>query len=287
MLQQQLWEKSMPFFSLETTLIKKNGALVQCQVTSILFPDQGGNLGYTIIEDTTEKHELQLQKDEFLRIATHELKTPITSLRAALQLMNRMIKKELNIPEKIIKLAHDAQLYTSKLTHLVEDFLNTAKLEQGKLSINKCWFPLSDVIEGCCDHVQLDQKHYVTHSGDLSAEVFADRHKIDQILVNFVNNALKYAPLSEEISIKVEQLTSYTKISVTDKGAGIPAEDVPHIFDRYYQNKKGDIQGSGLGLGLYISAKIIEGHGGNIGVDTQIGKGSSFWFTLPHVKKGS
>jgi PAS domain S-box-containing protein len=285
MLQEQLWEKSTPSFSLETVLIKKDGSLIWCQVTSILFPDQEENLGYTIIEDITEKHELRLQKDEFIGIATHELKTPITSLKAALQLMNRMIKKESAIPEKIAKLGFEAQLYTSKLTHLVEDFLNIAKLEQGKLSINKRWFPLSDVIESCCNHVQLDRRHYVTHSGDLSIEVYADRNKIDQIIVNFVNNALKYAPKSEEISIKAEQLTECTKISVTDRGSGIPPEDVPHLFDRYYQINKGDSQTPGLGLGLYISAQIIKGHGGEIGVDSKVGDGSTFWFTLPHATK--
>lgn len=285
LLQEQLWKKSTPSFSLETALIKKDGSLIWCQVTSTLFPDQGENMGYTIIEDITDKHELRLQKDEFIGIATHELKTPITSLKASLQLMNRMIKKEPNIPEKIAKLAFEAQLYTSKLTHLVEDFLNTSKLEQGKLSINKRWFPLSDVIEGCCNHVQLDRRHFVTHSGDLSIEVYADRHKIDQIIVNFVNNALKYAPKSEEISIKVEQLTNCTKISVTDKGAGISPKDIPHLFERYFQIKKGDNQSVGLGLGLYISAQIIKGHDGEIGVDSKVGEGSTFWFTLPHVSK--
>jgi PAS domain S-box-containing protein len=285
MLQEHLWEKSTPSFTLETVLIKKDGSSIWCQVTSILFPDQGENLGYTIIEDITEKHDLRLQKDEFIGIATHELKTPITSLKAALQLMNRMIKKETNIPEKIAKLAFESQLYTSKLTHLVEDFLNTAKLEQGKLSINKRWFPLSDVIEGCCNHVQLDRRHFVTHSGDLSTEVYADRHKIDQIIVNFVNNALKYAPKSEEIAIKVDRLADGVKISVTDKGTGIQPEDVPHLFDRYYQIKKGGSQTPGLGLGLYISAQIIKGHGGEIGVDSVVGEGSTFWFTLPHVEK--
>jgi PAS domain S-box-containing protein len=285
MLQQQLWEKSTLSFNLETELIKKDGSLIWCQVTSILFPDQGEHMGYTIIEDVTKKHELQLQKDEFIGIATHELKTPITSLKAALQLINRIIKKNPEVPEKVAKLAFEAQLYASKLTHLVEDFLNTAKLEQGKLSINKRWFPLSDVIEGCCNHVQLDRKHFVTHSGDLTTKVYADRHKIDQIIVNFVNNALKYAPKSEEISIKVEQLTDCTKVSVTDKGEGILPDDVPHLFDRYYQIHRGSNQSPGLGLGLYISAQIIKGHGGEIGVDSKVGEGSSFWFTLPHAEK--
>jgi PAS domain S-box-containing protein len=282
LLQEHLWEKATPSFSLETVLIKKNKTLIWVNVTSILFPDQGHNLGYTIIQDITEQHALKLQKEEFIAIASHELKTPITSLKAVLQLLNRMIKKEETIPEKIANLAYEAQLYTAKLIHLVEDLLNASKLEQGQLSVNKRKFPLSEVIEGCCNHMRLDRKHYVTHQGDLSIVVNADRNKIDQILVNFVNNAVKYAPASEEIAIKVEQLPNSVKISVTDKGKGIPSEDLPHLFERYYQVGKGEKHSSGLGLGLYISAEIIKKHHGEIGVESKIGEGSSFWFTLPN-----
>ncbi len=282
LLQKQLWEQSMPSFSLETVLIKKDGSLMWVHVTSILFPDQGQHLGYTIIEDITEQHALKLQREEFIGIASHELKTPITSLKAILQLMNRMIKKENTIPEKIANLANEAQLYTKKLIHLVEDLLNATKLEQGQLSIRKLRFPLSDVIEGCCDHIRLDRKHYITHSGDLSMEVYADKPKIERILVNFVNNAVKYAPASEEIAIRAEQLPGRVKISVSDKGRGIPQEDLPHLFERYYQVGKDEKHHSGLGLGLYIAAGIIRKHDGEIGVESKIGEGSTFWFTLPH-----
>ena len=87
MLQKQLWKEATPSFSLETVLIRKDGSLIWCQVTSILFPDQGETLGYTIIEDITEKHDLRLQKDEFIGIATHELKTPVTSIKAYAQIL--------------------------------------------------------------------------------------------------------------------------------------------------------------------------------------------------------
>ena len=280
-LQEQLWQKSTPSFSLETILTKKDGSIIWVSVTSILFPDNGETLGYTIIEDITEKHALKLHKEEFISIASHELKTPVTSLKAVLQLLNRMFKKESVITEKMATLANEAQLYTSKVIHLIEDLLNTSKFERGELSIHRRLFPLSDVIDGCCNHVKLDKKHYLTHNGDLSTVVFADRHKIDQILVNFVNNAVKYAPESEEISIHVERLAGSTKISVKDRGKGIPPDDLPHLFDRYYQVMKGEKQSSGLGLGLYISREIIKSHGGDIGVESKLGEGSTFWFTLP------
>lgn len=111
--------------------------------------------------------------------------------------------------------------------------------------------------------------------------MYADRHKIDQILVNLINNAVKYAPDSEEIIISLERLENSTKISVIDRGQGIPPKDVAHLFDRYYQVEKGEKENSGLGLGLYISSEIIKKHGDEIGVKSIIGKGSTFWFTLP------
>jgi signal transduction histidine kinase len=280
-LQKQLWEESTPSFSLETVLIRKDGSLIWVNVTSILIPDQGENLGYTIIQVISEQHALKLQKEEFIGIASHELKTPITSLKAILQLMIRMIKKESSIPEKIANLANEAQLNVGKLIHLVEDLLNASKLEQGQLSVTKKLFPLSYVIEDCCNHVRLDRKHYVTHSGNLALRVYADKNKIDQILVNFVNNAVKYAPASEEIAIQVQEQDDHVKVSVTNKGQGIPAEDLPHLFERYYQVSKGENHASGLGLGLYIAAEIIKKHNGEIGVDSTVGEGSTFWFTLP------
>lgn len=280
-LQTHLWEESTPSFSLETKLIRKDGSIIWVNVTSILFPEKGESLGYTIIEDITEKHTLRLHKEEFIGIASHELRSPITSLKAILQLLNRMVNHETKITEKITNLTTEAQLYTAKLVHLVEDLLNTSKYERGELQLQKIRFPLSSLIDGCCNHFRLDRKHSISQTGDLSIEVYADRHKIDQILVNLVNNAVKYAPDSEQIVISVERLEASTKVSITDHGQGIPPEDVPHLFERYYQVGKGENQSSGLGLGLYISSEIIKKHGGEIGVESILGKGSKFWFTLP------
>jgi signal transduction histidine kinase len=105
--------------------------------------------------------------------------------------------------------------------------------------------------------------------------------RIDQVVVNLVNNAVKYAPDQKEIYLVVEDLDDKIKISVRDTGPGIPEDKVAHLFDRYYRVDYSGAQYSGLGLGLYISAEIIKKHGGEIGVDTEVGKGSTFWFTVP------
>jgi PAS domain S-box-containing protein len=280
-LQEKLWEKSTPSFSLETRLIKKDGTVIWCQVTSILFPDNGVTLGYTIIEDVTEKYNLRQQKEQFISVASHELKTPITSLKATLQVVHRMVSGDFQMSDKFRQLITSAMRSTDKLTHLVGDLLNTTKIEHGELALNKHWFAISEVMETCCSHIQLEGKYRIIFHGDHELKVFADHHKIDQVVVNFINNAMKYAPKSLEIIVSVEKLANSVKISVTDYGEGIPAEDVAQVFNRYYRVDTAKNQASGLGLGLFISSEIVRRHGGEIGVDSVVGTGTTFWFTLP------
>jgi len=204
MLQEKLWKKASPSFSLETTLLKKDGSVIWCHVTSILFKDKGETLGYTIIENITEQHQLRQQKEEFISVASHELKTPLTSLKAGLQLLNRKVKGEAVITAKHIQLAQSAVTFSNKLGHLVDDLLNSTKIEQGQLTLNKSRFKLSEVLDECCMHITFDEEYYMTNKGELSLEVVADQQKIEQVLVNLVNNAVKYAPDSPEIVIHVE-----------------------------------------------------------------------------------
>lgn len=280
-LQRKLWENASNSFSLETCLTKKDGTTVWCQVTSILFADHGETLGYTIIEDITEKRELRVQREEFISMASHELKTPITSLRATIQLMNRWIGENGDLPDKIVKLAENIERYCLKLSHLVSDLLNSTGIENGQLNLNKNLFKVADLIDGCCTHIRLEGRYNLIFDGDKELKIFADEQKIDQVLVNFVNNAVKYAPNSMDITITVEKLNNSVKVSVTDQGKGIPKADIPHLFERYYRVSEDAKLQPGLGLGLFICAEIIRRHGGEIGVDSEIGKGSTFWFTIP------
>jgi len=280
-LQTKLWKEHIPSFRLETCLRKKDGSIIWCAVTSTLFKDQGKTFGYTIIEDITEQYKLRKHREEFISIASHELKTPLTSLQAVIQIMNRIIKKETVITDQLIKLSKSSESYVLKLTSLVGDLLNSTKIQNGQLSLDISRFRFSDLVNKCCKHVRLDGKYDIIYKGDLSLEMDADKNKIDQVIVNLVNNAVKYAPESKEIIIEVVQLDGILKISVTDKGRGIQPDKLPLIFDSYYQvNNEGSFN-SGMGLGLYISSEIVKRHGGEIGVISEVGKGSSFWFTIP------
>jgi PAS domain S-box-containing protein len=282
-LQEKLWDKAMPSFSLETCLIRKDGAVIWCQVTSILFVDKGETLGYTIIEDITEQHHLRLQKEQFISIASHELKTPITSLKGLNQLMNKLLKVDGKVTERLVKLGRDSERQITKLIHLVDDLLSSTRLEQGQLSLNRSFFVMSDIIDNCCNNIQLNDRYKLIYHQDTKQEVFADEHKIEQVLVNLINNAVKYAPQSTDIKISVDKIDGFSKVSVTDYGAGISQESLPKLFERYYR-VDGNRSTSGLGLGLYISSEIIKRHGGEMGVESTIGAGSTFWFTLPDAR---
>ncbi len=282
LLEKILWEKETPFFSLDTCLIKKDKTLIWCRVTSIVFPDNVGSLGYTIIEDITEQHQLKLHKEEFISVASHELKTPITSLKANLQLMSRLLKTETTVTDKLIKMTHNAEKHAVKLGYLVSDLLSSTKIEQGQLSLTKTTFILKELVDECCSHIRMEGKYHINYQGSDTFTVFADRHKLDQVLVNLVNNAVKYAAESFEIIIGAKHIEGNTLVSVSDKGKGIAPENLVNLFDRYFRLAKDNNHTTGLGLGLYISAEIIKLHGGEMGVKSELDKGTTFWFTIPN-----
>ena len=229
--------------------------------------------------DIQELRLLQQQKDDFISIASHELKTPVTSLKASLQLLDKM--KNNPSAEMLPKLIGQANKSLDKVNTLIEDLLNASKANEGQLHLSPKTFVLSKVIDECCQHVRTEGVYKITTKGDMNVEVYADASRIDQVVINFVNNAIKYAPESNEIRIGIETINNMVKVSVIDKGPGIPPEKLRHLFDRYYRVDNSGNRYAGLGLGLYICTEIIKQHHGQIGVDSVLGKGSTFWFTLP------
>lgn len=243
--------------------------------------DDDGKLtgGIGTFMDVTNRRKMIMEKDDFISVASHELKTPVTTLKATLQLLARL---QDNIrPDMLKTLIGQANKSLNKLNGLIAELLDTNRISQGQLHVHKTIFTVSDLVNDCCQHIRMAGGHEVILKGNPDLEIYADEQQIDQVLVNFVNNAVKYAPDSREIIIEVTRLTDKVKISVTDHGPGISPEKKPHLFDRYYRADYNGIQFSGLGLGLYICAEIIKKHDGEIGADSEPGKGSTFWFTLP------
>jgi PAS domain S-box-containing protein len=224
--------------------------------------------------------QLQQQKDDFIGIASHELKTPLTALKSAMQLLNRWAAED-GCSHKVLNLISVSNTNILKLNHLLEELLNDTKINEGQLQLSKTRFVMADLINECCGQVTAAGDYDIIEEGELDLEVRADRHRIEQVVQNFVNNAVKYAPQSKEVIITIQRLGDHMKVSVTDHGPGISPDKLPHLFKRYYRVDTSGIQYSGLGLGLFISSEIIQRHNGQIGVESELGKGSTFWFTIP------
>jgi PAS domain S-box-containing protein len=265
----------------EVRLIHSDDSIHWVRVQANVYFEVGqkpGRILGTII-DITDYKMLQQQKDDFISIASHELKTPITSLKASLQLLQRM--KSNPTSPVFPKLVEQSNRSMNKISDLVDDLLNVSRMSNEQVTLTKTVFTISSMLNNCCSHVRMNGKHELVFQGDEALKVFADEHRIDQVVVNLVNNAVKYAPDSKEIFLIAEKLGDMAKITIKDTGPGIPTEKLQHLFDRYYRAEATGFNVSGLGLGLYICKEIIARHDGEIGVESEPGKGSSFWFTLP------
>lgn len=223
-------------------------------------------------------------KDEFLSIASHELKTPVTSLKAYTQILHKrfLAQGDVETANNLGKM--DGQL--NKLNGLISDLLDVSKIEAGRLKFNERLLDIDDLVTEITEEMQrTTTKHSIVIEGTTKQSVVGDRERIGQVLINLLSNAIKYSPDSEKIIIKRELVKNNILISVQDFGVGIPKESQSKIFGRFYRvgGPKREIF-SGFGLGLYISAEIVKRHGGKIWVESSDGFGSMFCFTLPLKK---
>ncbi|MBE7177257.1 MAG: PAS domain S-box protein [Mucilaginibacter polytrichastri] len=265
----------------DVRLMNRSGYYEWHAVKAALFVDEkGGGTNWFGSCSNIEEHMDQLRKkDEFISIASHELKTPVTSLKAILQVLDRI--KDENASPALAGLITKANRSILKVHTLIDDLLNASQMKDGELEFNKTRINLSELIGDCVHHVRIDKRYEIVTSGDTSLTVLADEGRIEQVLTNLITNAIKYAPESLVIAVHFEQHSENVRVEVRDQGPGIPADRIPHLFERYYQVNTSGSTYSGLGLGLFICSEIIKRHGGRIGVESTEGTGSTFWFTLP------
>jgi PAS domain S-box-containing protein len=233
-------------------------------------------------KDLKQALKLQQEKDEFLSVASHELKTPITSLKAILQILakgNDQLR-----PGKAPDLIRRANDSVDRISRLVNNLLDSSAHNVGDIKLTKVLFKIADIVDHCCIHVRAKGDFCIDIEGDLNLVIKADPNKIGQVLNILVDNAVKYAPGSKVINIAIKVVNDQAKVSVTDHGVGISKLKQPFLFQRYYKADADGFSSSGLGLGLYICAEIMKKHHGDIGVDSEVGRGSTFWFTLPLLR---
>jgi signal transduction histidine kinase/DNA-binding response OmpR family regulator len=233
---------------------------------------------YTDIE---EQKKSEQKKDEFISIASHELKTPLTSIKAYVQLLERTLAADAD--ENNIKYIKRAQLQIDKLSSLINDLLDISKMDSGKMQFNKKEFDLEQLLNSTIDIIQqTNSTHQIIKTGTSDGFVFGDEVRIEQVIINYLSNAIKYSPGKDKVWVNLDNTPEGIKVSVTDEGMGIPADKQQHVFNKFY---RADQTMQGLGIGLYICSEIIKRHQGIFGLTSEQGKGSTFYFILPTITK--
>lgn len=230
---------------------------------------------FTDIEDQKQATK---RKDEFISIASHELKTPLTTIKAYVQLLERIIKDgaSRNYVERTL-------FQVNKLDSLITDLLDISRIESGKMKFEKKKFNFEPMLSGILDMARQTYPDFIFEwQGKAAADVFGDETRLEQVLVNFISNSVKYSGAKKEVRIET-QLTRENKlmVSVKDFGIGIPKEHQPNLFKKFYRVEDSAKNTQGLGIGLYICAEILQRHDCEYGVSSEPAQGTTFYFSIP------
>ena len=232
--------------------------------------------------DIDDQKKVEKEKDEFLSIASHELKTPLTSIKAFMQLLER--KLEIDQGNAEATYVTKALSQVEKLNSLITDLLDVSKIENGKLKISKKPTNLENTIHNAIETILQthDDKVKISRHGIIPDILIPlDEIRIEQVLINFLTNAIKYSPENNQIIVSTFVDENEVRVSVTDFGIGIPDFKQDAVFKKFYRVEESSLQFQGMGIGLYICSEIIKQHDGTIGLSSVLEEGSTFYFTLP------
>jgi PAS domain S-box-containing protein len=243
-----------------------------------------GLMGYVkVARDMTQKKLQDQQRDDFIGIASHELKTPVTSIKAYAELIKEIISEregKSDIQQLVVKLDNQVD----RMINLIHSLLDATIIAEGKLDLSISEFNLNDLIEERIGDIKFSsERHQLTLIADKDVTIHADRERIGEVLTNLISNAIKYSPNGGDITIRIKTTADGTEVSVQDNGIGIPEEEKANLFERFSRIKsKKTNTFPGLGLGLYISAAIVYQHHGKIWLESKHHEGSTFYFFLPY-----
>lgn len=269
----------------ETKRVTKTGKIIDVSLTISPIKNKAGEIiGVSkIARDITEKKQEDQRKNDFMAIVSHELKTPLTSIKTYIQLLQARARK--NPDDFMISALGKADVQIKKMTNMIHDFLNLSRLEEGRMPLNKSRFSLSELLEELIfDARMLFPGHGIALQLEKDVFIFADRDKIGQVLLNLLGNAAKYSKAESQIKVSCEIGEGKSKISVSDEGMGIMPADQQKLFERFYRvHALHSSNISGFGIGLYLVAEILKLHNSEINVQSEPGVGSTFYFWLDHA----
>jgi PAS domain S-box-containing protein len=277
----------------ETVRIAKDGRELNISLTVSPIRNKAGKIigASKIARDISEKMQIEKQrilytdklkqlnkyKDEFMTMASHELKTPLTIIKANLDIMYLKMQQDENVVfvENTLK-------QVEKLNKLINDLLDISKIQAGKLELKLADFDMNGLLKEMIHNLQptTEIKILLTNTNDI-LPAYGDRDRIGLVIINLLGNAIKYSPNSKEIKVNAFRSEDAIIVGIEDKGIGIPADDLNHIFTRFYRVSGITSTFSGSGIGLYIASQIISRHGGKIWAVSQLKKGSTFYFSIP------
>ncbi|MDB5021593.1 MAG: domain S-box protein, partial [Pedobacter sp.] len=231
--------------------------------------------------DISDQKANEKRKDEFISIASHELKTPLTTIKAFFQLA----KREINPEFKSYGFISKAGRQLNRMERLIEDLLDVSKINSGKMQYNLEQFEFSEILREAVDSVQeISPTHQLVIERSPSVLFNGDRHRLEQVIINLLNNAVKYSPDANKVIVDAELKGNNLIVTIKDFGIGVSDEHIEALFERFYRVDT-EHRFQGLGLGLFISSDIIKRHGGKIWAESVEGSGSVFAFELPVLTK--
>ena len=234
------------------------------------------------IEDITDKKEIDRRKDDFLSIASHELKTPMTTIKGLVQILQRLAPEESS--DKYKSFLEKMSFSVDRLNKLVSELLDTSKIQSGNFEVHQQPFEVDKMIRNTVGNLELITPQYnIILKCDSKDFVLGDELQIAQVLNNLISNAIKYSPNSCTLEVHSNRVGNFVKISVIDHGIGISAQDKSNVFKRFFRVQDIQKKFPGMGIGLYISHEIVANHNGTLWVESEIGAGSTFSFTLPVI----
>ena len=232
------------------------------------------------MEDKTDERDAEQRKGDFVSIASHEMKTPLTSIKGNIQMMQRRMEKNNNGDYSGFLEKADRSL--NRLEKLVADLLDVAGLQEGNVVYDYRRFDFDRFICDVIESIQVAQpSHEIKITGLTGQQIEGDASRLEQVMINLLNNAVKYSPEASQVHIYLSVVSNYVKVSITDYGVGIKQEEQKKIFGRFYRAGQSPGNFQGVGIGLYISNRIIQEHRGSLWVESSEGEGSVFYFTVP------